>query len=235
METNYLLLSLGTATFGFLIWYAASASLRLPQSFQIQFDINRPLVNRFLRRRLLMFILYVAIPLLLIFKWRLLGNVTWDDLGIRFSFNKQAMIWTVILVPVAFFYNFLSGGRDNNLIEFPEIRVTRWTTKLIILSVLTWCIQIFSLELLFRGFLLQSLLQYGLGTLPAILVSTGIYALTQYFKRNRISVFSIPYGLVACYIVIQTSSILPVIIIHLSNALFNEWISIKKHPEIKMA
>jgi len=234
METNYLLLSASIATFGFLMWYALSASLRLPKTFQIQFDINTPFVNRFLRRRILMFILYAVIPFLLIFKWHVLGHVTLKDLGIFFSWNDQAMYWTLAMVPVVLVYNLMSGGKDFNLTEFPEIRVTRWSNKLLIFSAVTWVLQIFALELLYRGFLLQSMISYGLSEFSAILISTGVYALTYYFRLNRISLFSIPYGLLACYIVIQTSSLLPVMIIHLSNALFNEWISIRKHPEINI-
>ena len=234
METNYLLLSAGTATFGFLIWYALSASLRLPKTFQIQFDINGPFVNRYLRRRLLMFILYVVVPMLLLFQWNVLGNVTLNELGIRFSWNGQSTLWSAILIPVALVYNLLSGSKDFNLVDYPEIRVTRWTPKLLALSGLTWCLQIVSLELLYRGFLLQSVLKFTQNEPIAIIISTGVYALSQYFRRNRISVFSIPYGALACYIVLQTGSLLPVMIIHLSNALFNEWISIKKHPEISL-
>ena len=235
METKYLLLSAGTATFGFLIWYAMSASLRLTKTFQIQFDINTPFVNRFLRRRLLMFLLYVIVPLLFIFKWKVLGHVSLEDVGIRFSWNNQATLWFAILIPVALIYNVLSGSKEFNLVEYPEIRVTRWTPKLLVLSGLTWCLQIFALELLYRGFLLQSVLAFTQNEMIAIIISTGVYALSQYFRRNRISVFSIPYGALACYIVLQTGSLLPVMFIHLANALFNEWISIKKHPEIKLA
>ena len=233
METNYLLLSIGTATFGFVIWFLLSASLRLPKTFQIQFDINGPFINRIFRRRILMFILYAMIPYLLIVVWNVLGNVTTPDLGINFGWNSKATFWVLILVPVAVIYNLFASKSDSNLTEFPEIRVTRWTIRIFILSALTWAFQVFAMEFLYRGLLLQSLRAHGLSDLIAIILSTGVYTMSHYFKQNLITILSIPYGLLACYIVIDTSSLLPVIIIHLANALCNEWFSIWRHPEIR--
>ncbi len=234
MITNYLPFSLAIATFGFLLWYTASASLRLSQTFQIQFDICHPYANRIYRRRIIIFILYVVVPLLLIYRWKVLGDVTLADLGILFSWNQRALIVTLILVPAALVYHLVYASSDMNLTEYPEIRLTRWTKQLFLLSAFTWCLQIFALEFMFRGFVLQSLLMGGFSEITSALITTGIYSLTHYFKHNRIAVLSIFYGFAACYIVIYTSSILPVFIIHLSNALFSEWTSVRKHPEIRL-
>lgn len=235
MIPNYLPFAMAFATFGFIIWYAASASIRLPKTFQIQFDISHPYVNRIYRRRLLLFFLYVVLPLLLIFKWKVFGDVTLADLGILFSWNQQALIITLILVPTTLVYHLFTASGSTNLTEYPEIRLTRWTLQLFLLSAFTWCLQIFALEFMFRGLVLHSLLSGGFSEIASVLICTGVYSLTHYFKHNRVAVFSVFYGFAACYIVMYTSSILPVMIIHLSNALFNEWISVRKHPEIRIA
>ena len=235
MITNYLPFSLAFATFGFIIWYAVSASFRLSKTFQIQFDICHPYANRIYRRRMLLFVLYVVLPLLLIFKWKVLGNVTMADLGIFFSWNLLSLIVTLILVTIALVYHLVTASGNTNLTEYPEIRLTRWTLQLFLLSAFTWCLQIFALEFMFRGLVLQSLLLSGVSEIASVLICTGLYSLTHYFKNNRVAVFSVFYGFAACYIVIYTSSILPVVIIHLFNALFSEWISVRKHPEIRIA
>jgi len=235
MNTNYLLLSVSTATFGFLIWFAMSASLRLPKMFQIQFDINRPYMNRFLRRRILMFILYVLVPYVLIYDFNILGVTTLSELDINFFWNQRSTLWVVILVPVVIIVNFFISKTTPNLSEFPEIRLTRWTLKLYLLSAITWAFQIFAQEFLYRGMLLQSLRMCGLSDMMAIIISTGVYALTQYFQRSLVSITNILYGLLACYIVIDTNSLLPVFVIHLANALFAEWFAIWRHPEIGIA
>lgn len=235
METNYLLLAIGTATFGFIIWYALSASLRLPNTFQIHYDINTPYMNRIFRRRILLFLIYTFIPCLLIVQWGILGHVTFGDLGVHFIWSGKTTLWIVALIPLSLLYNLMICGKDFNLVENPEVRLTVWTPKIFIQSAITWMLFVFSIEFLFRGLLLQSLLMYGFSTLYAIIISTGIYALTNYFQKSRASWFSIPFGLVAGYIVVDTQSIWPVIIIHLCHALFNEWLSIRKHPEIRLS
>lgn len=235
MEFKYLFLSAATATFGFMIWYALSASLRLPNSFQIQYDINAPYVFRIYVRRTFMFICYALIPILLIRKWHVLGNVSWQDLGISFAWTNDSTVWVAGLAPVIIIYNFITMRKDANLVENPEIRVSQWSRKILFLSAITWILQVFAMEFLFRGILLQSLRLNGVSDLFAVIICTGFYAMTHYFKQNRISVYSIPYGFLACYIVILTGSIFPVIIIHLINVFSIEWFSLRNHPEINLS
>ncbi len=235
MEFKYLFLSIATATFGFMIWYALSASLRLPNTFQIQYDINGPYVLRIYVRRTFMFICYALIPYLLIRVWHVLGNVTWADLGIGFAWTNHVTVWIAGLTPVIVIYNLITARKDANLVDYPEIRVSMWSKKILVLSAVTWGLQVFAMEFLFRGLLLQALRLNGVSDLFAVIICTGLYAMTHYFKQNRISVFSIPYGLLACYIVISTGSLFPVIVIHLLNALINEWLSVHNHPEINLS
>lgn len=232
MNTTFLLLAAATATFGFLIWYASSASLRLPTMFQVQFDINRPFTNRFLRRRILMFLLYAAIPYILIANFHVLGNATLNDLGIHFTWNSRSTFWVLVLIPVIIVLNLFVSKSRENLSEFPEIRVTRWTWKILLMSAITWVFHALAVEFLFRGLLLQALRLNGLPDIMAIVASTGVYALTHYFRRSQVIIMSIIYGLLAGYIVIDTGSLLPVIVLHLAQALVIEWFSIWRHPEI---
>ena len=235
METNYLLLAMATATFGFIIWYALSASIKLPKYFQIHYDINGPYINRIFRRRLLLFLIYVFIPYLLISEFGILGHVTFADLEIHFVWKSKVMIWLVILVPIALVYNLIICKKDFNLNEYPEIRVTIWTPKIFALSAITWIMQAFAIEFLFRGLLLQSLMKYGFSAIYGVFISAAIYAMTNYFRQGRASWFSILFGLLAAYIVVDTQSIWPVIIIHICYALFNEWLSVRSHPEIRIS
>ena len=219
--------------FGFLIWYALSATLRHRKSFQIQFDICSPYVNRFYRRRLMHFIIYVILPCLVIFRWNWAGPITPESLGISFTWSSSALFWVLGSLIVALLYNLLYAGRDFNLREFPEIRITRWKPQILVLSALTKALQVFSIEFMFRGLVLGSLLYAGFGNVASIVISAGLYALTNYYKTNRYALFSIFYGLLAAHITILSGSLLSVIIIHLAYSLMNEWISIGRHPEMK--
>ncbi|MDZ7606187.1 MAG: CPBP family intramembrane glutamic endopeptidase [Cyclobacteriaceae bacterium] len=233
MNTTLLLLTTGFAMFGFLSWYALSATLRHQKSFQIQFDICTPYVNRFYRRRIMLFILYTILPFLAIFRWQWAGPISPEALGISFAWTPSALYWVMGSLVVAFAYNLLYAGRDFNLTEFPEIRITRWSPGILSLSALTKALQVFSIEYMFRGLVLGSLLYAGYSDLASIILSAGLYALTNYYKTNRYALFSVIYGLMAAYIAIQTGSLLSVLIIHLAFSLINEWFSIRRHPEMK--
>ncbi|PHN00828.1 CPBP family intramembrane glutamic endopeptidase [Flavilitoribacter nigricans] len=235
METTaYLFLSLLIATLGFIFWYTLSPSLRLPKRFQIQYDINPAYFNRILRRRLAGFLIYGLLPVLLIFKWKVLGEVRLEDLQISFAWNGSVTFWILILVPLALLFSFLSAGRSSNLIEYPEIRVTLWTPYRIFLSALYWILYLVALEFLFRGLILQSVLMATRNEFAAILVSTGLYAMTHYFKNNRNSSLSIPYGLIMAYVTLASGSLLPAILVHTIGGLTTEWLAIYKHPELQV-
>ncbi len=233
MKTTLLLLTIGFAMFGFLAWYALSATLRHRKTFQIQFDICSPYVNRFYRRRVLLFIIYVLLPFLAIFHWQYAGTLSSGIFMDLFNWNQQATLWTVALVPVALIYNMIYAGRDFNLTEFPEIRVTRWTPKILMLSAITKAMQVFAIEFMFRWLLLGAVIYVGFNDISAIIIAAGLFALTNYYKANRYALFSIPYGILAGYITLTTNTLLPVFIIHLAFSLFNEWFSVRKHPEMR--
>jgi membrane protease YdiL (CAAX protease family) len=233
METKYLLLSLIAATAGFILWYALSASLRLPKTFQIQYDVNISYFNRILRRRLAGFLIYGLIPWLLIFHWKVIGEVSLSDLLISFEWNSQVTFWVLILIPVSVIYNWINAGKRYNQIEYPEIRVTIWTPWLMVVSAFFWIIYLAALEFLFRGLVLSSVYLNTNNIWAAILISTGLYAMIHYFKDNRIALFCIPYGLVMAYVTLDSGSLLPAILVHIVGGLVNEWVAIAKHPETK--
>lgn len=234
MEAKLLIFSIIAATFGFVLWFTLSPSLRLPKSFQVHFDVNYTYANRVIGRRILGFLIFCLLPLLLLLKWEILGPMEFSDLNIHFGWNRRATFWTLSLLPLILFFGWSNTKRDFTLAEYPEIRVTRWTPWLLITNALSWILYLFALEFLYRGLLLQSLLMV-LDKWGAIMACAGIYIMIHYYKRNMVSLFSIPYGVLAAYITIDTGSILPVIVLHIANAFITEGFSIARHPEIKVA
>lgn len=237
METHYLLLSLVTATLGFLIWYALSPSLRLPKSFQVQYDVNHSYFHRILRRRMAAFLIYTIAPIIFISMSGQFEGMTLIDLGISFEWNPKVTFWVLLTVPLSILYNWFNANKKYNLIDYPEIRVTIWPPFNLFLSAAGWAVYLFGMEFLYRGLVLQSVyMNTGGGNIwPAIFISTGIYAMIHYFKDNRISVFCIPYGLIACYITLDSGSLLPAYLLHFSAALINEWATIYYHPEMNFS
>lgn len=220
------------ASLGFIIWFALSSSLKLPTRFQIMYDANPPYVNRILRRRILGTVIYGVVPLIIILFTGLLNHATLNDLGISLAWNNKVALWLAIAIPLVLIIHLISTGKTQSLKTYPDIRIRFWRPHIIFWSAVTWIIYLAAYEFFYRGLLLQSLLGFYNDEVLAIVISTGFYALTHYFRRNTKSVLAIIYNPIACYIAIDTGSILPLIIIHAVNALASEWLSIYHHPEM---
>ena len=231
MEDALLLLTMGTASIGFVIWYTISSSLRLPVRYQVPYDANPPYVNRVLRRRANTAIIFAGIPLFLIFCTGLIDRPAWNDLKISFQWNHEVALCAGIGIVVAVVVSFLSTKSTASLEVYPEIRVRFWRFRIILWSALSWVLYVFAIEFFYRGLLFQALL-FKLDIVPAIAISAALYSLTHYFRRNRMTIAGIIWGVLSCHIVLYTDSLLAVIIIHLAFCLCIEWFSLKNHVEM---
>jgi membrane protease YdiL (CAAX protease family) len=234
MQTGYLILALLNGTLGFMLWYALSSSLNLPKSFQIQYDINVSYFRRILRRRFAGFLIYGVIPLVLILHFDLIGPVEFADLGISFGWNQGVAKWLAILLPITLGINFLSGRSRETLVNYPEIRVTIWTPRLLFMSAIFWIMYLVAMEFLYRGLILQSLFMNTGSIWWTVIISACLYSMIHYFKDNRISVMSLPYGLIMAYATLDSGSLLPTILVHVIGGLLTEWLAIRRHPETKV-
>lgn len=234
MQTGYLILALLNGTLGFVLWYALSSSLRLPKSFQVQYDINVSYFRRILRRRLAGFLIYGAFPLILILKFKVIGPVDFADLGINFGWNSRVALWLAILLPITLVFSFLSARSRERLVNYPEIRVAIWTPKMLFLSALFWIMYLVAMEFLYRGLILQALYLNTESLWWTVIISACLYAMIHYFKDNRLSIMSLPYGLIMAYVALDCGSLLPTILVQVIGTLVVEWLAIRHHPEIKV-
>lgn len=231
MQNALLLLTLATASVGFIIWYSISSSLRLPFRYQVMYDANPPYVNRVLRRRTNSAIIFAGIPLFVIFCTGWIGSPSWSELHISFSWSGEVSMFAGLGSVLVVLYSFLNAKTQANLEVYPEVRVKFWRPNLLIWSALTWLFHIFAQEFFYRGLLLQALLN-KLDMLPAIAATTALYSLAHYFRLNRLTTASIAWGVISCYLVMHTGSLWPSISIHLSLCLSLEWFSIRHHMEM---
>jgi hypothetical protein len=233
MEETVFLTCLIVGSLGFVIWYTRSSSLRLPVRYQILYDSNPPYVHRIFRRRVLAVTIYFIIPWI-VFSWcgYPLSEVM-DGLGISFSWTKNVIWVSLIGIVTAFILGFLNARKDVGMEQYPEMRVRFWTPYILIISAISWAGYIFAYELFYRGFLFHSFLFFFKDNLAiAIAGTTAMYALTHYWKLNKLTVFSFVWSTISCWMVYRFQSMWPVIVIHLSLSLFFEWWAIKKHREM---
>lgn len=231
MENSLLVLCLVVASLGFILWHAFATSLRLPSRYQVMYDNNPPYVKRVLRRRTFGTIIYAMVPLIIIRWTDWVGRPSLHDLTISFQINNEVLIYTGIGIVLVIVISLLTTRTQSSLEVYPEVRVRFWRPNILFLSALTWTIYIVSVEFFYRGLLLQTLLLH-LDRVPVIAACAAFFGLTHYFRLNRMTIVSIVWGVVSCMIVLQTGSLIPVIVIHISISLVTEWLSIKYHMEM---
>jgi len=123
MKDEFLILTLLTASLGFITWYMLSTSYLLPVRFQVLYDANPPYVSRIFRRRFLGGLIYGIIPLFVIKCTALLDRPSLSDLNIAFQWNHKVSIWLLILIPVVLIANFIMTKKTSSLEQFSEVRV----------------------------------------------------------------------------------------------------------------
>jgi membrane protease YdiL (CAAX protease family) len=195
------------------------------------YDANPPYVNRVFRRRIIGALIFGAIPLFIIKCTGLLNKPLLSDLQISFQWNHKVSMWLLFLIPVVIVSSWLSTKTTSSLEQFPEVRIRFWRPRIFFWSAVWWLLYLTAYEFFYRGLLFESL-RFHLTDEIALIACTAIYSLAHYFKRNRVSFFSIAYGALSCYMVLDTGSIMPGLILHIVNALSIEWLSIRHHPEM---
>lgn len=232
MENALLILTLTTASIGFILWFYISSSLRLPIRYQIMYDANPPYVYRILRRRILGVFIYAIIPLFIIFCTRWIQHPTLSDLNISFHWDQKVALYTFGGIAFVLIVSLLSTRRQSSLEQFPEVRVRFWRPNILVMSALSWIVYLAAYEFFYRGLLFQSLRFVLENDVVAIIACTALYSLSHYFKLNRITITSIFYGAVSCWVVLETGSLIPTIVSHIALSLFVEWLSIRHHREM---
>lgn len=196
------------------------------------YDANPPYVNRIFRRRVLGVFIYALIPLFIIRYTKWIGKPTLADLNISFHWDKQVAMYTLAGVVIVSLFSLISTPRHSSLEQYPEVRVRFWRPNILFFSALWWILYLAAFEFFYRGLLFQSLRLVLDNDVVAIAASTALYSLSHYFKLNRVTIASIIYGAVACYVVLITGSLWPPIITHIVLSLSVEWLSIKHHFEM---
>ena len=233
MQEIVLLTCLVVSSVVFVIWYTRSSSLRLPVRYQIMYDSNPPYIHRIFRRRLLSMIIYFLVPWIVFACYGYSLKDVMNTLGISFSWSGEILKYVIIGILVTCILGYLNAKKDAGLESYPEMRVRFWTRYIFILSITSWIGYIITYELFYRGFLFHSFLHFFNNNLTlSIAATTALYTLTHYWKLNRITFFSLIWGILSCYMVYRLQSMWPAIIIHLFNCLFFEWWGIIKHEEM---
>ena len=141
------------------------------------------------------------------------------------GFNEIIIIFSAFLILLCI--TFFSSKREENLINYPQLKINKWTINAVFFNTLLWAIYLFGYEYFFRGILFLFLLKIlNINLFFLVLLNTFFYAAAHLHKGKTEVIACIPFGIVLCYITYFTDSIFCAFIIHLILASFNDIFSI---------
>jgi len=133
----------------------------------------------------------------------------------RFYLISVCCIATIII-------NFLTTSKARNRAGYPLIRNKNWNGSLLLLNQFSWVVYLFGYEYLLRGvFFSSSTALFGLQM--AIVINVLLYSLLHFHRGIKQMIFSIPFGVVLCLLVIATSSWISAALLHTTFAVSYEF------------
>lgn len=159
---------------------------------------------------------------------------SFSDVGLTGNNTLKSILWALPVSFAAVIVNYYDARKPGNLDIYPQIRLTDWNRKIVIVSALGWIGYLLGYEFMFRGFLLHACLD-SFGYWPAILINMTLYALAHIPKGPKEIYGSFFLGFLLCFGTIQLGSLLFAILVHISLALSNEWFSLTYHPEMRIS
>ena len=157
------------------------------------------------------------------------------ELGLTFYFSTATLtvIWilglAIVLIPLVY----ISAKKAANLKNYPQIRASVWTKKILLGNLSCWAIYLLGYELYFRGVLLFPLID-SIGLWPAIAINIGLYSATHVPKGLSETIGAIPFAIVLCLLTVMTGTIWIAFFVHLTIAWTNSIVALKNNPDMKL-
>ena len=214
----------------FMIFHFISTSLKIKKYFIGKFGIENYSVFQTTFNRLFAIFIYGIIPFLIIVFNK---NIKIIEFGLNFKNIYTNIGWILLLCLLTIIINYINKATSDNLKLYPQIRKKEWDVQLLIFSALGWIAYLCAYEFLFRGFFLYTCF-YAFGTWPAIIINFVIYSLIHVPKGRKEAIGAIPLGFVLCLLTLQSGNIFAALLIHITMALSNEWLTLTIHPDIHL-
>ena len=220
-----------TLVFFTLYWFV-SKSNKIKNLFYQKYDFDRASINHIFFTKYFGFFSMGVIPTIVCTSF--LPNITIENLGFTIIYDTTlfSVLWIIglsaLVIPLVYF----SAKKDKNLINYPQIRAKKWTTRTVLINALGWFLYLFGYEFLFRGVLLIPLIE-PLGMWPAIAINTALYSATHIPKGLDETIGAIPLGIVLCLLTISSGTIWIAFIVHVVMAWTNTFTALKYNTEMQ--
>ncbi len=153
--------------------------------------------------------------------------------GFGLSFLSPLPWWSYLALPVIIVASYFQSSSPANLAIYPQIRIEKWTGRILILSAASWIFFLVAYEFFFRGFLLFGSLT-EMDPWPAIALNCTLYGFAHLYKGPGETFGAVVVGVLLCYLTIHTGNIWSAVAIHCVMALSNEWFSLRAHPNMEL-
>lgn len=219
-----------SGSLGFVLYYFASTSQAVKKYLEKNYKPESQQILQVLIDKILGFFFLGVMPALSVIS--LLG-IPLLDMGFKVQDSPISIVWTIVLCVAIFVLNFIIPKSEQHLELYPQMRLTEWKWKHLLLDSLGWVAYLISYEFLFRGMLLFVLVPVW-GVWPAILVSTSLYALAHVPIQMKEAFGAFPFGIFLAMITLYTGSIWMAFFIHLSLAVSNNLFCVYHHPKMTL-
>ena len=214
---------------GYYFYYYLITSEWMESVFKRKFQGDAFYLNRILANKLTGFTFLALIPGILFFT---IWKMYWHSFGITFQKVAENWYWLLGLPLIIFTINYFSAKKPDIYLRYPQMRIQEWSPGIYLLSTLGWILYLISYEFLFRGILLLNCIE-AFGVWPAIAINVAIYSAIHMTNGFKETIGAIPFGLIACLLVVHSGSILIPIVMHVSLSVSTEIFAIRNNPDMK--
>jgi membrane protease YdiL (CAAX protease family) len=191
--------------------------------------VRARIVSRYIWRKLSGFILFGLITVVLAV---LIFKIRPSDYGVTMGSSLEFWPWLLIASVFFILLNFFNSRNPELREKYPEMRLQTWNFPMILLAAAGWVIYLAGYEFLFRGLLLFGCYN-AFGYWPAIVINLALYSALHLPKGLKEATATIPFGILICYLTLETHSIYPAILIHSLQAVSCEITCLWRNPEMK--
>lgn len=214
----------------FFFFYATKKKIFLNRIIKPLFKSGSAGVNEFISYKLTG-ILFIGIIPFIFFLLILRTEPSRIGLVIGRTFHFWYLLILMMIVTAILSFN-LSKGR-NIQERSPELKITDWFPRHIVLSVSLWVVYILGYEFLFRG-VLWFLCYEAFGFWPALVINLFLYFLVHLPQGKFMAIGALPVGIVLCLLSQLTGSFIAAFLIHSLIAVLTDLFSLYHNHEFSL-
>lgn len=160
-----------------------------------------------------------------------LSGSRFSDIGFTFHYSLSSFLLTLAVGVCVVVISFLFSRKPENFQRYPQVRLTHWTLRVVLLNAGSWMAYLLAYEALFRGIVFFSLLD-TLGIWLAVLITTSLYIIVHIPKGIKETLGAAPFGILLCLITWEAGTIWPAFFLHVILALSFDHFSLCANPDM---